>query len=149
MNLESRIIQILHDQALLDDSADEEQLISQYGADNQPESIYLLADKFGLLQLYDLLVAMLLDDTKSQYWGTVLTVIFYAMQDHRDEIQHCQLSADFVIALLYYRFPHGIDDGDQIWAIVCALKKNEDFYYEPMKDKEVLHEFEKIKQKFL
>jgi hypothetical protein len=56
------------------------------------------------------------------------------------------MPADFTIAPLYSRFADGLDDGDRIWSIACALKGVEHWSdYDPMRDPGVLHEMKALK----
>lgn len=147
MDLQSRIAEILNNQRLADDVADEEQLIAEYGAANKPEAIYLLADKYGWQQLYGQLVQILRNDAQSQHWETAQIVLFYAASDHNHKTRRCPMPADSTIALLYNRFPNGIDDGDRIWAVVCALKGVEHWSdYDPMHDADILRELDTLKR---
>ena len=146
MDLQSRVAQILNDPRLADDADDEQELVAEYGSDHAPEAIYLLTNKFGWQQVYELLVEILRDDNKSDHWESAQIVLFYAAGDHKHKTRQCPMPADSTIALLYHRFPNGIDDGDRIWAIVCDLKGVDHWSgYDPMQDKEVLRELETLK----
>ncbi|MEL7225219.1 MAG: hypothetical protein AAGL17_10215 [Cyanobacteria bacterium J06576_12] len=146
MDFQSLVATILNDRRLTDDGADKKQLIAEYGTDNKPEAIYLLADKYGWRQLYDLLVQILRDDQQAEHWETAQIVLFYAAGDHKHKMRQCPMPADSTIALLYHRFPNGIDDGDRIWAIVCDLKGVNNWSdYDPMQDTDVLGELETLK----
>ena len=141
MDLRSRVSQILNDVRLHHDPGNEESLVADYGDDHTPGAIYRLADQYGWQPLYELLVEVLRDDASSQSWELAQTVLFYAASDHRSRVRHCPMPADFTIALLYHRFPDGIDDGDRIWAVVCALKGVQHWSdYDPMNDPAILGE---------
>ncbi len=147
MELQYRVALILNDPRLADDDADEEQLVAEYGSDHAPEAIYLLANEFGWEQVYDLLVAILRDDKQFRHWEIAQIVLFYAAGDHKHKTRQCPMPADSTIALLYHRFPNGIDEGDRIWAIVCDLKDVDHWSdYDPMQDAEVLRELETLKR---
>jgi hypothetical protein len=149
MDLQSRVAQILNDPRLADDNADEHLLIAEYGSDHTAEAVYLLANEYGWQQLYDLLVAILRDGNRSQDWRTAQVVLFYAACDHKRKWRQCPMPADFTIALLYHRFPDGLDDGNRIWAIVCALKHVDDWSrYDPMQDPDVLRELETLQRAY-
>lgn len=146
MDLQSRVSQILNNPRLVDDDANEHELIAEYGSDYAPEAIYLLANEVGWQQLYDLLVRILRDDRQSAHWEIAQIVLFYAASDHQLNIRQCPMPVDFTIALLYYRFPNGIDDGDRIWSIVRTLKGVEHWSdYDPLEDAAILRELETLK----
>jgi hypothetical protein len=146
MTLQARVTQILNDPRFPDDPNDDEHLIGEYGADNKPEAIYQLVDQYGWAQVYDLLVSILRDESQSQHWGIAQIVLFYASSDHKHGRRQCPMPADSTIALLYHRFPDGIDDGDRIWAIVCDLKGVDHWsQYDPLKDSEVCRELETLR----
>ncbi len=154
MDLQGRFRQILNDSRLADElpegGADDETLIAEYGADNKPEAIYLLATKFGWNALFTELVRILRDDNEATNWETVQIVLFYAATDHRPWRRRYRMPADSTIALLYHRFPGGADDGDRIWAIVCALKGVKHWSnYDPLRDPQVLSEMDILKRERL
>jgi|GEM_PF-7014745 len=147
MDLQSRVTKILNDPRLADDDADEQALVDEYGSDHAPEAIYLLANEFGWQRLYELLVDILRDDEQSEHWEAVQIVLFYAASDHKLKVREYPMPADFTVALLYHRFPDGVDDGDRIWAIVCCLKGVDHWSdYDPMQDADVLHQLEMLKR---
>lgn len=146
LELKTRVAEILNDPRFADRDANKEELIAAYGSDQVPEAIYLLSDQSGWQRLYDVLVEILRDDNKRENWETAQIVLFYAARDHKHETRQCPMPADFTIALLYHRFPDGIDDGDRIWAIVCDLKHIKHWSdYDPMEDAGVLAELESIR----
>lgn len=137
--LRTRFERILADVRLDDESADESQLIAEYGSDSMPEAIYMLREQYEWDELLELVLAVLRDDSRSEHWETAQVVLSYAANDHKLGACHCPMPTDSTIALLYHRFPGGIDDGDRIWSIVCALKEPSSDY-EPLEDPKVQNE---------
>jgi len=130
-----------------DRGADKERLIAEYGADNKPEAVYLLSAEYGWKELYEAIIDILRDDTKAPHWETAQIVLFYAANDHKQKRRRCPMPANSTIALLYYRFPDGGDEGDRIWSIVCNLKGVEHWSrYDPMRDPEVLAELDSLRR---
>ncbi len=131
--LEFHIQRILNDDRLDDDNADEELLTSIYGADCKPGALYQLTNKFSWGDLYIQLIKILLDDKSQKSWVVAQTVLWYGSSDKR------KIDPNYVIALLYYRFPKGIDDGDRIWSIVCKQKNKPHWSdYNPLEDEKIL-----------
>jgi len=127
----------------------EEMLENEYGADNIEEAIYELRHTYGVQTLYKVLTSYLQKERFKNEWDIYQVVLWYIVMDLNADQVEAFFDADFLVALLYFRWPNE-NEGDRIWSIYCELKKVPPWIYDdPLEDKGIQNALIALKRTYL